>query len=103
VESAPIPTRVAFELWQPKAKQFCDNTTQDDMRLTQHDPSQCKDRVDKKHPGCATKLASNFPEVLTTKSDTKDLGRQYMACVLPKPVCNGVEIDTEEDIQKHCR
>jgi hypothetical protein len=90
-------------LWEKSALKFCNNSTEENISLTKHTPSQCRDRVTEKHADCENALMADSPSIIDQKIVAKQLGKKYFSCVLPKPICNGVEINSIEEAQEKCK
>lgn len=103
VNEKPIPKNVIFKLWKEVTLKTCGDFTEREIELTKHTPKQCRDRVDEKHLDCEKTLSIDAPDVISSKSVAKRLGKYYFKCVLPKPVCNGVEVSSAEEAQEKCK
>lgn len=103
VSENPIPKNVIFELWKEVTIKTCNNFTEQEIELTKHTPAQCRDRVNEKHLDCVKTLSLDASEIINRKSESRRLGEQYFKCVLPKPTCNGIEVNSAEEAQEKCK
>jgi hypothetical protein len=85
VESTPIPNNTALLLWHERAKHFCSEFSAKDVEITKHTAEQCAERVNSKHIECATKVAPEYPSLISNKTDLKHMGKAYFDCTLPRP------------------
>jgi hypothetical protein len=82
----PIPKAAAILLWKEKALKFCSEFTPSDVEITKHTATQCSQRVNDQHLGCAKQLESEFPDLIATKTDVHQMGEAYFKCSLPNPI-----------------
>jgi hypothetical protein len=98
-ESKPIPKPVFFALWDEVALGTC----ADAQQRYNLSPQACEAKVRENAPACAQRAGAGAPASIGDAGLSRTLGRQYMECVVPHFTCNGVEVRTQEEAQRHCR
>lgn len=93
----PVPRAEFFALWRETAYGLCDRGGAGTSQLG---PADCRRYVDRAHERCAARAGA--PAIVAGKAESRRWARPYLDCVLPVPVCRGVEVRTLEDALRHC-
>lgn len=59
----------------------------------------CISRLENRMRDCA----ENRPSVLQNLDHAKRVGDKYLKCIMPKPICKGIEIHNEQQFGMHCK
>jgi hypothetical protein len=59
----------------------------------------CISRLESRMSDCA----KDRPAVLKDQEHAKRVGASYMNCVMPNPICKGIEIRSQHHFEKHCK
>jgi hypothetical protein len=98
VETKPIPKKEFYELWTDVALKACDESS---SRRSMK-PEDCREKVQAQSATCTIKTGHTAPQEIRDQSTSQDLGKSYLECVTPRPVCRGVEIKTEDEARRFC-
>ena len=97
IERQPIPREEFFALWRDTAYGLCERGAAGSDRLA---PADCRAYVDRAHARCAARAGA--PAMIAGKAESRRWARPYLDCVVPAPVCGGVEVRTLEDALRYC-
>ena len=99
VEANPIPKTEHFLLWKEVALKAC-SESKTRFNLAE---SECQLVIGKRANSCASQLSGESPELISTTTVAKDIGRKYLQCAMPFYFCNGVEVKTEQEARAKCK
>lgn len=99
VDKHPIPREIHFQLWQEIALKQCDKA----WKNHNTSPENCRQIVSTRGPECEQKQALSTPETISSKSQSKEIGRAYLQCTLPYAFCKDIEVRTEQEARERCR
>ena len=99
VDTNPIPRKQFFQLWNDVALDACAESR---SRLHMA-PESCRSKVWENSAACTSRVGRTAPETINNLEVSRELGKAYMACAMPKLVCGGVEIKNEEEARQYCR
>ena len=99
IESTPVPRKEFFELWTDAAFTECE-AARSRYNIA---PEKCMSTVREKSGVCTVQIGRNVPAKIGDSGVSADLGKKYIACVMPLRVCAGQEIKTEEDARQFCK
>jgi hypothetical protein len=99
VDSKPIPKKEFFELWTDVALASCDESISK-RALKSED---CRSKVNEQSGTCTIRVGHSAPSEIRDQSNSQELGKAYLECVTPRPVCRGVEIKNEDEAKRYCR
>lgn len=52
---------------------------------------------------CIAKYEAQTPALITTRAESRSIGRNLLYCATPYYFCNGVEVKTEAEVLAKCR
>lgn len=87
----PIQSATAFDLL---GKRMLSNCAAADEKIE----STCITAMKKRIASCRTSSPMNFGN----EAEYKIAGKKYLACVMPTPICNGIEVTTAEQMRQVC-
>lgn len=99
VDTKPIPKKEFFELWTDVALANCN----DSISKRSLNPEDCQAKVREQSATCTIKVGRSAPTEIRDVSNSQDLGKAYLDCVAPRPMCRGVEIKNEDEAKRYCR
>lgn len=99
VDTKPIPRKEFFQLWNDVALNFC---LESRSRLHM-DPETCRSKVWENSPSCTSRVGRNAPGTIGNDALSRELGKSYVDCALPRPTCRGVEIKNEDEARQYCK
>lgn len=92
----PIPQHVFFELLKEETLKICATNSNPT-------PEECRNIVAERHQNCERTASVGAPKIIGSTKVANHLGKKYLECASPYPVCNGVEVRTEEEARKYCK
>lgn len=99
VEATPIPRQVHFALWKDVALGACaDARTRFNL-----EQAECIALITKRADMCTAKYEAQTPALITTRAESRSIGRNFLYCATPYYFCNGVEVKTETEVLAKCR
>jgi hypothetical protein len=99
VESNPIPRKEFFELWTDTGFTECESA----RSRYNIAPEKCMSGVREKSGVCTVQIGRGTPAKIADSAVSAELGKKYLACVMPQRVCGGQPINTEEDARQFCK
>jgi PBP1b-binding outer membrane lipoprotein LpoB len=77
------------------------NTCKESQERHNVSQAECVSLINNKIPACLK--TTSIPETINDKEQFKDIGKQYVGCLMPYYFCNGVEVKTDEEIKSYCK
>lgn len=99
VETTPIPRQAHFALWKAVALGACS----DSKSRFNLDPTACASLITRRADMCIAKYEAQTPALITTRAESRSIGRNFLYCATPYYFCNGVEVKTEAEVLAKCR
>ena len=63
----------------------------------------CIARIERRSVSCFKEPLIPYPSVLDDREHSKRVSRRYLDCVMPHPICHGMEVKSSEDKSRLCR
>ncbi len=98
VEAEPIPQQEFFQLLHPAALGLCGDA-QVSFNLS---PEECRSSMNARQRLCAETVGRGEPAQVGSQALARALMLDYLQCVSPGHDCNGVEVRTLEEAERHC-
>ena len=98
VEARPIPKAKLLELWKKVAMDRCEEA----LKNHNTSPEQCRQITSERFEACVASLPEGTSEIISTRSENREIGRHLLYCSTPYYFCKGVEVRNEQEARARC-